>query len=213
MHANTHEADRAPGPHRKSTVLVVDDHHAVRLGVEALLENEPDVARVHTADSCSEALSIVEREAPDVAIVDFHLPDRDGLTLTRLLKGAVDPPQVLIYSAYADQRLELAALIAGADGILSKAVLGAELCDRVKLLRRGRSTSFSVSASTLAAVSHQLDIDDRPIVGLLAAGTPPDEIASVLAVSEEWLDARRWAMLQQLKASPRRRGQRRNPLR
>jgi DNA-binding NarL/FixJ family response regulator len=140
---------------------------------------------------------------PEVAIVDFHLPDRDGLTLTRQLKASANAPRVLVYSAYADQRLELAALVAGADGILDKAVLGAELCDRVSALARGPAGSFSVPAATLAAASHQIDIDDRPILGLLAAGTPPAEIASVLAVSEEWLDARRWAMLERLRAGPR----------
>jgi two-component system response regulator DevR len=185
------------------TVLVVDDHPAVRMGVKALLDDEPEVAAVDTAATSKEALAVAERMSPDVAIVDFHLPDRDGLTLTRQLKTTPDPPRVLIYSAYADQRLELAALVAGADGILSKAVLGAELCDRVKALAHSPSGSFSVSAATLAAASHQIDIDDRPILGLLAAGTPPDEIASVLSVSEEWLEARRWAMLECLRGGPR----------
>jgi two-component system, NarL family, response regulator DevR len=184
-------------------VLVVDDHQAVRMGVKALLEDEPEVAAVETAATSEGALAVAERMSPDVAVVDFHLPDRDGLTLTRQLKTSPEPPRVLIYSAYADQRLELAALVAGADGILSKAVLGTELCDRVNALAHSPSGCLSVSAATLAAASHQIDIDDRPILGLLAAGTPPDEIATVLAVSEEWLEARRWAMLKCLRAGPR----------
>jgi two-component system response regulator DevR len=193
---------------KQCTVLVVDDHQAVRMGVKALLDDELEVGDVQVAASSKEALAVAERTAPDVAVVDFHLPDRDGLTLTRQLKAAASPPRILIYSAYADQRLELAALVAGADGILSKAVLGAELCDRVTALARNPSGAFSVSTATLAAASHQIDIDDRPILGLLAAGTPPSEIASVLSVSEDWLDARRWAMLRRLRAGPRaRRGE------
>jgi DNA-binding NarL/FixJ family response regulator len=201
---NTHEvpgrsADRA----RSTTVLVVDDHEAVRLGVQALLEHERGVEVVEGAASSSAALAVAERIAPELAVVDLHLPDRDGLTLTRQLKALPAPPRVLVYTAFADDRLELAALIAGADGVLSKRALGMELCDRVQSLRRGAPGEFSISAETLAAASHRLDIEDRPILGMLANGTPTGEIATALHVSEEWLEIRRWAMLRRLKAPPR----------
>jgi DNA-binding NarL/FixJ family response regulator len=186
-----------------TAVLVVDDHQAVRLGLEGLLEQEHGIGEVRSAASSSEALAIAEAAAPDVAVVDFHLPDRDGLTLSRELKATSNPPRVLIYSAYADQRLALAALIAGADGVLGKDSLGVELCDRIRALARDEAGRIKVSATTLAAASHELEIDDRPILAMLANGTAPDQIAAVLGISEEWLDTRRWAMLRRLKAPPR----------
>jgi DNA-binding NarL/FixJ family response regulator len=186
-----------------NAVLVVDDHQAVRLGVEALLADEEGIGAVRSAASAGEALAVAEAEPSDVAVVDYHLPDRDGLALTRELKAIDDPPRVLVYSAYADQRLELAALVAGADGVLGKQALGIELCERIHSLARGSGGEFSISAATLAAASYELEIDDRPILGMLINGTPPEEIARVLAISEQWLDARRWAMLRSLKEPPR----------
>ncbi len=185
------------------TVLVVDDHQAVRLGVQMLLDDEPGIEVVAAAASFSEGLAAARRVAPDVAVVDYHLPGRDGLTLTRKLVTTTQPPRVLVFSAYADQRLELAALLAGADGVLGKNSLGLELCQQIEALARGRSPRPSVSTRVLAAASEEMEIEDRPILGMLAAGTTPDEIKRVLGLSREELEIRRSAMLQRLKAPPR----------
>jgi DNA-binding NarL/FixJ family response regulator len=211
MKATNHELPlpaRSTDRAGSTTLLVVDDHQAVRLGLQELLEHEPGIGIVYSAASCGEALAMAELAAaegvaPDIAVVDFHLPDRDGLTLTQQLKALADPPRVLVFSAYADERLELAALISGADGVLGKSSLGVELCYRIHSLARGAGSQFSISGETLAAASFDLDIKDRPILGMLANGTPPGEIATVLGVSEQWLDIRRWAILQRLKAPPR----------
>jgi DNA-binding NarL/FixJ family response regulator len=136
-------------------------------------------------------------------VVDYHLPGRDGLTLTRKLARMPRPPQVLVFSAYADQRLELAALLAGADAVLSKNTLGLELCQQIGSLARGRTQHFSIEARALAAVSDELEVEDRPILGMLAAGTHPDEIIEVLGLSRDELESRRSAMLQRLKAPSR----------
>jgi DNA-binding NarL/FixJ family response regulator len=202
MRTTSHQPQER-SPAGTSTALVVDDHQAVLRGVRDLLDHEPEIEVIGSAASFNEALAAARARPPDVAVVDFHLPDRDGLTLTRRLKALPDPPRVLIFSAYADQRLELAALVAGADRVLPKHALGVELCDQVKLLARGAKARLSVSPETLAAASRDLDLEDRPILGMLVNGTPPAEIAEVLGVDDEWLDIRRWAMLQRLKAPPR----------
>src|ERR1051326_1761247 len=67
-------------------VLVVDDHAAVRVGLGGLLEDHPDLAVVATAACAREALADAARVAPDVAVVDYHLGDADGLTLCRAIK-------------------------------------------------------------------------------------------------------------------------------
>ena len=186
-----------------TTVLVVDDHQAVRLGIQMLLEDEPGIEVVASAGSYDEGLEAAGRFLPDIAVVDYHLPDRDGLTLTRQLVTMPRPARILVFSAYADQRLELAALVAGADGVLGKNSLGLELCYRIEALARGDASRFSISTQALASVGEELEIKDRPILGMLAAGTHPEEIASVLGLSVKALDVRRSEMLKRLKAPPR----------
>jgi DNA-binding NarL/FixJ family response regulator len=180
-------------------VLLVDDHPAVRVGLRELIAAEPDLTPVAAAASAREGLAQATALAPKVAIVDHHLPDHNGLTLTQRLKTLPDPPGVLVYSAYADPAMVIGAIVAGADGIAAKTAHGDEICDAVRAIAAGHSVLPAVSAAALSAIAARLDPADTPILGMLVHRTPPKEIAEVLAIGEDWLDARRWAILQQLR--------------
>jgi two-component system response regulator DevR len=199
----THPQAASVDPAEVTTVLVVDDHQAVRLGIQMLLDHEPGIEVVASAGSYDEGLEEAERFHPRIAVVDYHLPDRDGLSLTRALVTTASPPRVLVFSAYADERLGLAALVAGADAILGKNTLGLELCYLIDALARGETCRFQISTGVLASVGEELAVEDRPILGMLAAGTDSAEIAAVLGLTDDQLSARRSAMLQRLKAPPR----------
>jgi DNA-binding NarL/FixJ family response regulator len=187
-------------------VLVVDDHSAVRSGVAALLAGEPDLEPVGEACGAREALELAQQTRPQVAIVDFQLGDRDGLTLCRQLKDQPSPVRVVLYSAYADGPLALAGVIAGADGVVHKAALASELCDAVRTVAAGHTAIPPATPSAQAVVAARLEPKDLPILAMLLDGTDPDEIARVLDMEPSWLDARRWAMLEQLRRMPTRRG-------
>jgi DNA-binding NarL/FixJ family response regulator len=186
-------------------VLVVDDHAAVRSGLTALLADEPDLRPVATASCAREALEYAERLTPHVAIVDFQLGDRDGLTLCRQLKELPTPTRVVLYSAYADGPLALAAVIAGADGVVHKAALAEHLCHAIRTVARGGAAVPAISPASHAMVAECLEADDLPILGMLVAGTEPAEIADVLGVPLDWLVARRWAMVERLRRASSRR--------
>src|SRR5918999_948512 len=100
------------GPRGKAMirVLVVDDHPAVRAGLVAMLRSEPGLVPVGAVGSAELA-----RDGTDVLLVDYDLPDSDGLTLCWDAKCREDPPAVLVYSAFARPRLTIAATLAGAD--------------------------------------------------------------------------------------------------
>jgi DNA-binding NarL/FixJ family response regulator len=195
-----HDADT-----QTTRVLVVDDHSAVRSGVAAVLSGEPDLEPVGEACAAREALALAEETRPDVAIVDFQLGDRDGLTLCRQLKELSSPVRVVLYSAYADGPLAIAGVIAGADGVVHKAALASELCDVVRTVAAGETQIPSVSPSARAIVAARLDPEDLPVLAMLLDGTEPDEIAGVLGMAPGWLAARRWAMLERLRRMPSRR--------
>jgi DNA-binding NarL/FixJ family response regulator len=64
-------------------VLLVEDHPTFRFGLRMRLEAEPDITVVGEAGSAEEAVALVERTAPDVAVVDRNLPGVDGVELIR----------------------------------------------------------------------------------------------------------------------------------
>ena len=183
-------------------MLVVDDHEAVRTGVRAALAEEPDLVPVGGVPNAEQALDATRLFEPDVVVVDYQLPDEDGLTLARRLKGLASEPRVLIFSAYADAPLTVASIIAGADGIIAKAGIVDGLTYAIRAVARGCPVRPTIGPAALRAVSERLDPNDAAILGMLLHRTPPGEIARVLGISEHWLDVRRWAMLRQLTATP-----------
>lgn len=193
-------ASDAPTP-----VMVVDDHPAVREGLCSMLEIEPDLETVAVAGSARDALAAASRFRPAVAVVDYHLPDEDGLALCLRLKGGPDPPAVLVYSAFADETLTLLAAIAGADGLVSKSADPEDVVAAVRAIARNERLELAGSAQVMQATASRLDSEDLPVLGMLMHRTPPAEIAETLNMSEEWLTARRWAMLEGLRGGPSRR--------
>ena len=179
-------------------LLVVDDHPAVRLGLLQLLDDQPDFVVVEAVCSAEEARSLAEREPIDVAVVNYQLGSRTGLWLTRKLKELEPAPGVVMYSAYCDGPLAAACVVAGADGLISKGGVGAELCHAVRAVARGQSRLPLVPPTLAGAMRRRLGAQEQAIFGMLLAGIDPAEIAITLGISERALDTRRWAMLQKL---------------
>jgi DNA-binding NarL/FixJ family response regulator len=181
-------------------VLVVDDHAAVRVGLGGLLEDRTDLEVVATAASAREALADATRVAPEVAVVDYHLDDGDGLSLCRALKRLPRPPRVLVYSAYADGVLTAAAVVAGADAVISKGSLGEEVVRTIRVLSHGRRAIPPIPRAVQRSLRARLEPSDQAILGMLLQGIAPSEIADVLGISPSRLESRRAAMLSALTA-------------
>lgn len=183
---------------RPVRVLIVDDHPAVRAGVAGVLAAEADLDPVATVATARYAAAEARRLSPRVAIVDYHLPDRDGLSLTIELKRLPHPPGVLIYSAFADARLAVGAIVAGADGIVKKSSTGDELCAAVRSVAWGVRARPEVPPETMSAIAAQLEPEDLSILGMLMNGVLLGEVADVLGMTDQWLAIRRWAILKRV---------------
>jgi two-component system response regulator DevR len=180
-------------------IVLVDDHPAVRAGLRGLVDDELDLRVAATAATAREGFEAIVDTRPQVALVDLHLPDDDGLSLCLRSRGLPEPPRVIIYSAFADAGLAVRAVIAGAEGVLPKATAPQALLDA---LRHGAGAALDTRA--LRAIGERLDEGDLPILGMLSHGVDPGEIATTLGLEPEWLEARRWAMLSRLGGAARR---------
>jgi DNA-binding NarL/FixJ family response regulator len=166
------------GERGKLRVLVVDDHAAVRLGVQRLLDDERDLWTEAVA-SGAEAIEAAGRHPFDVAVVDYQLAHgEDGLTVTCDLRELPEAPRVLVYSAYADTPLAVLAKVAGADGVLSKAGLGDDLCQAVRDLARGRQRWPVLPRPIIFSLSLRLPLEQRGPFRLWAAGASDAEVAA-----------------------------------
>lgn len=181
-------------------VLLVDDHPALRAGLFTVLRAEPGLVPQAAVASPSEALSELERgPQPDLVLLDYHLQEGDGLTLCHRLKTRDNPPRALVYSAYADARLTIPAMVAGADGVANKAVPAEELFEAIRVISKGGVLLPPVSRELLETAAARIEADDLPILGMVMDHTDRDEIAQVLQITREQLDRRVERMLEALR--------------
>ncbi|HWM12133.1 MAG TPA: response regulator transcription factor [Solirubrobacteraceae bacterium] len=176
-------------------LLVVDDHAAVRAGLIGLLRREPGLVPLGAVGSVDEALREARSLEPQVALIDFQLPDGDGLTLCRELKLLPTPPRVVIYSAFARPALAVAATLAGADGLVDKGVEVDDLFDAIRAVGRGEQALPHLEPEMVARCTARLDPDDVSIFGMLMSGTARADVAAVLSSDEHTVEDRLRAML------------------
>ncbi len=113
-------------------IVVVDDAAEVRQSLAGALGQLSGIEIVGLAGDGLEAIELVERERPNVVIMDLRMPRMDGIQATRLIAGRHSDTAVLVLSAYGDESLVIEALMAGARGYLLKGT-------RATSTRSGRS--------------------------------------------------------------------------
>jgi two-component system, OmpR family, response regulator MprA len=141
-------------------VLVVDDDPPVRRMLERTLSAEGHA--VTTAADGGAALAAVEREAPDLVILDVAMPGLDGLAVTQRLRGKGVTAPILLLTARDAVADRVEGLDAGADDYLTKPFAVEELIARVRALTR-RGTAGAAGAAHLAVGELTLDLETRTV--------------------------------------------------
>jgi DNA-binding NarL/FixJ family response regulator len=180
-------------------VAIADDHPAIAAGLTAVLRAEPGFAAAGAVDGEAGLAELLARERPDVLLLDYHLPGTDGLRLCRRVAARADAPRVVLYSAYADGQLALAARAAGADGIASKGAPADELFDLLRRVHRGERVLPPVEREQLADAAERLEAEDVPLLSLLLDGTAPADVCALLRLSERELEWRSERLLARLR--------------
>lgn len=127
---------------RLPSVLVVDDDEAIRDALERALALEGFL--VSTVAGGRAALAVLERDPPDVVVLDVAMPDLDGVSVTRMLRGKGRELPILVLSALDEVGDRVAGLQAGADDYLVKPFAVDELVARLHALLRRRPAGVSV---------------------------------------------------------------------
>ena len=119
------------------TVVVVDDHPFFRDGVTRGLVASGCIKVVAEAENGRQGLEAIERERPDVALVDYQMPDLNGLAVLHAVVRDKLPTRVVLLSAVTDGSVVFSALEQGAAGYLSKEASRAEIVDAVRRVAEG----------------------------------------------------------------------------
>jgi DNA-binding NarL/FixJ family response regulator len=164
-------------------IAVLDDHPAVRAGLDAILESEPDLVSVGSAADEEEVWPLLRRTHPAVVVLDVHHPGRDGLMLCLQIKSALQPPAVVLYSATTPAALVVAATVAGADAVVSKSSTTLELLQAIRAVAQGPRAVPAISPQMRAEAAGLLDPFDHAILAMRLAGDSPADIGATLGLS------------------------------
>ena len=184
------------------TVLVVDDHPALRAGLEQLLDQEPGYRLLGAVSSEADLAIALQQHRPDVVVMDYALTRGDGLSACFRLKQRPQPPGVVLYSAYVDDIFAVPATLAQADAIVSKSGPIEVLLTAIDAVAAGKTQVPSPDPEVIEAASSRLDAEDLPIVGMLFARVRVGDIATTLGVEPREVRARALRIIGEMQAYP-----------
>jgi len=177
-----------------TSVAVVEDNNTMRGVLMELLNNAPGYRCVCACSTSAEALYVLTRHRPDVALMDIHLPGDSGVASTAQLTQKMPGLQVIIVTVYKDTELIFQALKAGASGYILKRSRPEEIIEAIAEVRAGGAPMTSEIARMVVRSFQAPPSGDEPnaagltgreaeILMLLAEGLSNKEIASKANIS------------------------------
>ena len=177
----------------KIRIMLVDDHRVMRQGVRMLLELQPDFEIVAEADTGAQGLALLERDPPDILVLDLKLTDMSGTEVCRRAMQRHPELSILILTAISNGPDVLECIDAGAKGYVLKDVDVEELGRNIRAIHRGESVldpkvtravlDRARSAPGEVASEPLLSDQERAIVTLIAEGLTNKEIGERLYMS------------------------------
>lgn len=175
---------------RPIRVALADDHELVLEGLRGLLERESDMEVVATATDGEILLAIIERDRPDVVVMDLAMPTRDGLSCLNEIRQRELPVKVVILTAFGDGGALQSAWEMQADGFALKTDPPRQTVATIRNVAHGQIVFPRVvrqAVSSPATPGNQLarlTQRERDVLRLLAEGLPNAQIAERLVVQE-----------------------------
>lgn len=197
---------------KAARILVADDHELVRRGLRSALAEHPGWEVVAEASSGREALEHARRTKPDIAILDFAMPELNGLETARRIRAEMPQTEVLMLTMHETESLVREALAAGVHGFILKSDAGRLLEEAVESLLQHKPF-FTGRVSQLIlhgylnpadkgreeeAPATRLSPREREVVQLIAEGRSTKEVADRLGISPKTAETHRTNIMRKL---------------
>lgn len=192
------------------TLVLADDHTLVRQGIETLLSGNDSLEIVGQAGDGYEALELIEKHEPDIAIIDISMPRLNGLEATRKIEEKGLDTDVIFLSMYDDEGYIRRAIKTGASGYLLKEDAIDELEDAIESVKNGYHYMSPPILTSLVEMTErglkaiepdvldQLTAREREILQLIAEGNSNKEIAEIISRSVETVRTHRANLMEKL---------------
>lgn len=184
----------------KATLLIIEDHEIVALGLKTLIGSNPALSTVDCATNARQAIQLTVNHPYNLYIIDVELPDMTGIELVRSLK-TLSPDSAFIFHTIHDELWTLRQMInSGANAIVMKSDDTSELLAAIGQVLEGNNY-FSVHfRQACEEMEHYQTLSDREIeiLRLIAEGLPSKDIAERLFVSQNTIEFHRKRIMRKL---------------
>ncbi|MBV9222609.1 MAG: response regulator transcription factor [Acidobacteriaceae bacterium] len=196
-----HENERS----ERIRVLAVDDHPALREGIAAIINSQPDMVVTSQASGVTEAVQCYRACRPDVTLIDLRLPDGSGIDALMTIRAEYPSARIIMLTTFEGDVEMQRSLQAGARGYLLKSMPSHELLKAIRQVHAGKKCVPPEVAAELAEhiADEKLTVRECEVLQNLAAGYRNREIARLLFISEETVKAHTRHILDKLGARDR----------
>lgn len=188
-------------------VLLIEDHDIVREGTEQLLARQKGFSVIGSTSTGKDGLQLAREKSPDITVLDFQLPDINGLEVAHKLLQYNPDMKILILTAHASEDLAIKLLEAGVAGYLSKECSYNELDRAIRTIHHGQRYISSDMASKLAlrrtsptgkSAFDELSTREMEVALLIANGLDVEAIANRLHLSKKTVHSYRYRIFGKL---------------
>jgi two-component system invasion response regulator UvrY len=189
-------------------VLLADDHSIVRAGLRRIVEESGDMEVVAEAADGREAIQLVQKTLPDVAVIDISMPGVDGLEVISQLESHHPELPILVLTMHEEGQYVVRAIQAGAMGYLTKQSAPEQLVKAIRKVHEGQRYITDEAAESLAlrvakgsdgkSPLDSLSMRELQVLRRLAMGQTNREIAHAYHISIKTVDTYRSRLLKKL---------------
>lgn len=171
---------------QKTSVLVVDDHPIMRLGVAAIINAQNDMKVCAHSGTGEEAVEMFKKHRPDITLMDLRLPGMSGLEALRAIRRIDPHARCIVLTTYEGDEDIHQAIAAGALGYIIKGMSHETLVDALRKVRSGVRYLPRPVMRSLADRTPNSDLSprEREVLSLMAHGKSNKEIAGALGITE-----------------------------
>jgi DNA-binding NarL/FixJ family response regulator len=180
-------------------VFITDDHYMIVEGIRSLLQHENDIEWVGHAMNAASCMAFLQRQQPDVILMDINLPDKSGIDLCKEVKTKFPDIHILGLSSFNQQSFIQKMMDNGASGYILKNATREELTEAIRTVMLGNKYLSDEAAATVERNEDSkipvITRREKEVLALIAEGFTNNEIADKLFISTTTVDTHRKNLL------------------